>query len=56
MVARIGHLVIFSTFSSIKIEKKEKKNPDIQTVERHPRMVHAQGNVSRMFTVLKKCT
>ena len=27
MVARIGHLVIFSTFSSIKIEKKKKKIP-----------------------------
>ena len=32
------------------------KIEDTQTVKRHPRMLHAQGNVSRMFTVLKKCT
>ena len=34
-------------------KNKKFKIEDTQTVKRHPMMVHAQGHVSRIFTVLK---
>ena len=40
----------------VKIKKIKNRRHSNETVKRHSRMVHAQGNVSRMFTVLKKCT